>query len=286
MRWVKIRIPCSPAATEPVAASLLEVGCGGTEHDAEAVAGYLPVDDTLESRLQRLRDRLDDLPADLQPQKPEMALTFVEEKDWAEAWKAHFHPLPIGKRLVVSPSWSRYEPQPGQVVVELDPGMAFGTGAHPTTQLCLVALEEIIQGGETVLDWGTGSGLLAIAALKLGAAEVIAGDVDPNAVRIARENARRNGVEERAEWVVGERPTCLYLSADVTVCNILANIILMLSNDLAAVTRPGGRLIASGIIDTRREEVEKGLQKAGFRIDRVDTQGEWVAILATRQKSS
>jgi ribosomal protein L11 methyltransferase len=283
MRWVKIRIPCDFAATELVAASLLEAGCGGTEHDSEGVVGYLPIDDTLEGRLQSLRDRLDDLPIDLQSETPEMALTFVEEKDWAEAWKAHFHPLPIGKRLVVAPSWSHYEELPGQVVLELDPGMAFGTGAHPTTQLCLVALEEIIQGGEVVLDWGTGSGLLGIAALKLGAAYAIAGDVDPNAVRIARDNAQRNGVGSRMSLLVGERPTCLQISADVTVCNILANIILMLANDLAAVTKPGGRLIASGIIDTRREEVVKGLQEAGFDIDRVDAQAEWIAILATRE---
>jgi ribosomal protein L11 methyltransferase len=282
MRWVKIRIACPSAATEPVAASLLEAGCEGTEHDSEGIAGYLPVDDTLEGRLRDLRDRLDDIPAELMPQKAEMALTFVEETDWAEAWKAHFHPLPIGKHFVVKPSWCDYDPQPGQVILELDPGMAFGTGAHPTTQLCLVALEEILQGGEIVLDWGTGSGLLAIAALKLGAGYAVAGDVDPNAVRIARENARRNAVEDRADWVVGERPTCLHLSADVTVCNILANIILWLAHDLAAVTRPGGRLIASGIIDTRRDEVVNGLGEAGFRIDRVDTQGEWVAVLATR----
>lgn len=282
MRWARILVECEPAAMEPVAAALFEAGCAGTEADPRGIAGYLPVDDTLEGGLQTLRERLDRLPTDLQPQPAEMVLTFVEEEDWAEAWKAHFHPLPIGTRLVIAPSWSEYAPNPGEVVVELDPGMAFGTGAHPTTRLCLKALERTITGGETVIDWGTGSGLLAIAAAKLGAAAVYAGDIDPLAVRVAEENVRRNGVEDWVLLTIDETPACYPIKADVTVCNILAGVIVALAPDLAAVTRPGGRLITSGIIDTRADEVREGLERNGFRVTEVETQGEWVAIIGQR----
>ncbi|MBW3624927.1 MAG: 50S ribosomal protein L11 methyltransferase [Armatimonadetes bacterium] len=282
MRWTRLEIRTEPAAMEPVAAALFEAGCAGTEQAPQGIAGYLPVDDTLEGRLHSLRETLDRLPSLLQTQPAEIVLSFVEEEDWAEAWKAHFKPMKIGERLVVAPSWSDYTAESGQVVVELDPGMAFGTGAHPTTQLCLKALERTVTGGETVVDWGTGSGLLAIAAAKLGAAGVWAGDIDPLAVSVAEENVRRNGVEERVRLIVGERPTCFDVQADVTVCNILAGIILDLAGDLNRVTRPGGTLIASGIIDTRGDEVKAGLEKNGFQVTEVETQGEWVAIYAVR----
>ncbi len=283
MRWVRIGVECAEGATDAVAAALLAEGCGGTEHSDAGVAGYLPVDDTLEGRLLSLHERLDALPAEMQPTPPETILTFVQEEDWAEAWKAHFHPIPIGERLVVAPSWSDYIPLPQQVVVELDPGMAFGTGAHPTTRLCLEALERGLHGGETVVDWGTGSGLLAVAAAKLGAARVLAGDVDPLAVSIARENCARNGVEGRVTVVEGESPGILNAQADVTVCNILAGVIIELAEALADVTRPGGRLIASGIIDTRAEEVKSRLSETGFDVVETRIEGEWVAMIAVRR---
>jgi ribosomal protein L11 methyltransferase len=285
MRWTRIQVNCKAAATDAVAAALIDAGCGGTEHSPDGVAGYLPVDDTLEGRLDSLRSLLDGIAPEIQPSSPEIVLTFVEEEDWAEAWKAHFHPIPIGERLVVAPSWSEYAPAEGQVVVWLDPGMAFGTGSHPTTQLCLEALEGSVRRGMAVLDWGTGSGILAIAAAKLGAARVIAGDVDPLAVQIARENARINEAEEKIDYLVGETPSFEGWSPDLIVCNILAGVILDLSEPLSSLLRPGGRLIASGIIDSRGAEVAAGLERAGFRIDEIRSSGEWVALLAEKTES-
>ena len=280
MRWIRIAIRCRPEAAEPAAAALIEAGCAGIIDEPEAAVGYLPVDDSLEGRLLDLRDRLDRIPADLQPAPAEIALTFVEEEDWANAWKAHFHPIRIGRRLVVAPSWSGYSAEPGQVVVELDPGMAFGTGTHPTTQLCLRALEAEIRGGERVIDWGTGSGLLAIAAARLGAAWVVGGDVDPLAAEVARENVRLNGVDDRVKVVIGESPACLRPDppADLVICNILAGVIMDLADDLAGILRPGGLLITSGIIDTRADEVARRLADSGLELRAMEREGEWVAL--------
>jgi ribosomal protein L11 methyltransferase len=282
MRWTKIWVKCDAAETDSVAAALLEAGCGGTEHPERGVAGYLPVDDTLEGRLNRLRARLDQISEDFASVSPEIALTFVEEEDWAEAWKAHFHPIPIGKRLVVAPTWSEFSPKPDQIVVWLDPGMAFGTGSHPTTQLCLEALERFVEGGETALDWGTGSGVLAVAAAKLGASRVVAGDIDPLAVSIARENAIKNDAADRIVFLVGETPSCARVQCDLATCNILAGVIITLADDLASSIKEGGLLLASGIIDSRETEVASALEMAGFHLTETLRRGEWVALIARR----
>ncbi|MFN8449463.1 MAG: 50S ribosomal protein L11 methyltransferase [Anaerolineae bacterium] len=187
----------------------------------------------------------------------------VEETDWAEAWKVHYHPLRIGRRLLIRPLWTEVELQPGDVEIALDPGMAFGTGTHPTTQLCLEAVEDLIVPGAKALDLGCGSGILAIAAAKLGAAHVLALDIDPVAVESARQNAEQNGAADKITVQEGSLESVITSARrfDLLLCNILARIIIqMCGQRLGDVVRPGGLAIFSGIIEEQAADVEAALR--------------------------
>lgn len=211
----------------------------------------------------------------------------VTEEDWAESWKAHFHVTRFGQRIVVVPSWRRYDAAADDVVMTLDPGMAFGTGQHETTRMCLEALERLVRPHIRVLDVGCGSGILSIAAAKLGARAVLALDTDCDCVRVTRENAGANGVQGIVRAGRGslgdgwpfEAPDARF---DVVVANIIARVIVDLAPALALALAPGGRLIASGIIGEREREVVDALAGSGLRIARIDTLGDWRCIEATR----
>jgi ribosomal protein L11 methyltransferase len=306
VKWAEITIRCSPDSTDAVSAALTDVGCGGTAirdggpdnsgeaaetrlpaaggipHGQASVTGYLPVDDRLEGRLQELRERLGDLPRFGLPVEEGITLRTVQDQDWESAWKAYFKPLHVGRRFVVKPTWEEYAARPGDLVLELDPGMAFGTGAHPTTQLCLEALEDVVQSGERVLDFGTGSGILALAAARLGAT-VIGLDIDPIAASAADLNVTANHLRDCVRIQGGDLEA---LSPDDRfdgiVANILAGVILDYAEGLAERCRPGGWLVASGIIDHRADAVVAGLQAAGFTDARRLCRGEWVALVARR----
>ncbi|MCW2278132.1 50S ribosomal protein L11 methyltransferase [Heliophilum fasciatum] len=243
---------------------------------------YLPVDERLGERLQQLqeelsaRERLQGWPAH------PLSLTDLQEDDWAHAWKAYFKPEKVGQRIVICPSWEAYEPGPDDVVLTIDPGMAFGTGTHPTTSMCIQALEEVINGDELVLDVGTGSGVLAIAAALLGAKQVLAVDNDLVAVQVARENVAMNHVEDKVEVRQNDLLAGLQESPDIIVANIVADVILRLAPAAAERLAPGKVLIASGIIQHRLDEVSDGLSAAGFSIDELISHGEWAAIVARR----
>ena len=278
MRWVEIIIDAGPEATDAVGAALYAVGCGGFEvREAAlppAVAGYLPVDDRLEDRLGSLKDALAALLGfGVVGAGTDLTLRYVEEADWANAWKEFYKPFRVGRRLLVTPPWEHPELAPDDIPLVIDPGMAFGTGSHPTTQLCLVALEDYVKPNARVADIGTGSGILAIAAAKLGASPVAANDNDPLAVRIARENAVANGVEVE---VTDALPRGQY---DVVVANILADVIIGLSAELNALLTPGGILLASGIIDTREADVRRALEGTGLTHLETRRQTEWVALV-------
>ena len=209
----------------------------------------------------------------------------VREEDWAEAWKAHYQPLRIGKRLLLRPQWIAVDPAPEDIEIALDPGMAFGTGTHPTTQLCLEALETIMRPALDVLDLGCGSGILAIAAVKLGAKHVLALDIDAIALRATRENAAINGVARQIRVEQGSLETALSCGRrfDLAVVNILARIILEMSErGLAQILKPGGSAIFSGIIDTQADEVEAGLRRAGLTTSARHQEGDWVLIETKR----
>lgn len=241
------------------------------------VAGYLPVDDRLEGRLDSLQTALTLLPTfGIQGAGMELTLRVVQEADWANAWKAFYKPIRVGQHFVVTPPWETPELGEGDIPLVIDPGMAFGTGSHPTTQLCLTALEDYLQPESSVADIGTGSGILAIAALKLGASSVIANDIDPLAVKIASENIAANGVSAHTQQ---ELPAGNY---DFVVANILADVIIGLAGQFAELVKPRGVLVVSGIIDTREADVKSRLEAAGFGLLEVRSDAEWVALILRR----
>lgn len=261
---------------------------------AVTVKIYIPEHDDTPALRRRIEETLYHL-GRLYPIPPP-AFRQLEEEDWANAWKAHYHPFRVGRRIWIQPSWldegadeSAGEPvtslQPDDVVLTLDPGMAFGTGLHPTTQMCLQALEEVVKPGDTVFDLGTGSGILAIAAAKLGAVRLLGVDVDEVAVRTAVANAELNDIT--SPTLTLQRGTLASVEThdwDVVVVNILAPIIVSLLNehDLLGYAKPGGTLILSGIIDEQAEGVKTAVQRAGGTIHHVLTITDWVAIVATR----
>ena len=209
----------------------------------------------------------------------------VEEKDWAEAWKVHYHPVRIGKRLMIRPLWTEVELQPDDVEIALDPGMAFGTGTHPTTQLCLEATEDLLVPGAQVLDLGTGSGILAIAAAKLGAGHVLALDNDGVAVEAAQLNIEQNGAADKITVQEGSLESVVTSARrfDLILVNILARIIIaMCDQHLGDVVRPGGLAIFSGIIEEQADDVEAALRKTGLQPYARRQQGDWIVIEARR----
>ena len=215
--------------------------------------------------------------------KAELSLAGVAEEDWAESWKQYYHPVPIG-RVTIVPSWQEYAPAEGELVVRMDPGMAFGSGTHETTRLAVLLLEEVIAGGETLLDVGCGSGILSIVSSKLGASACYAYDIDPVAVRVARENVLADG----AENIVCDVSDLLKQvktpagGFDIAVANIVADILLRLAPDIGAQLHRGSAYIVSGIIASRLDDVKNEMLSRGFAVEKVISENDWYACLFRR----
>ena len=202
----------------------------------------------------------------------------VADEDWSENWKQYYKPFRVGTRLVVKPSWEPFEAGENDLIIELDPGMAFGTGTHETTNMCMRLMEKFWQDGMRVMDVGTGSGILAIAAAELGARDVLAIDIDPDAVKVAKENVRRNSVDARVRVVQGDLVKSEAMPCELAVANIVADAICMLAQPMTRHLVPGGLLICSGIIREREADVQAAVKAAGYApVDRLE-QGEWVAL--------
>lgn len=204
----------------------------------------------------------------------------VNDEDWATAWKKYYTPSKIGERVVVKPTWEKYEAKAGEVVVELDPGMAFGTGTHETTMMCVRLLEKYVTDGCTVFDVGCGSGILGITAARLDAGKVLCVDIDEVSCKVSRENAEMNRVTEKLDIRCGNLLDVVSEKADVIVANIIADIIISFSEDAMGFLNKGGIFISSGIIRDRRDDVLIRLREEGFRILEVLEMGEWCAIAA------
>lgn len=247
------------------------------------VIGYFPEDENLSARLISLREDLLALKGLFPQWIIESETVMVKEEDWANEWKKYFKPLRVGKNILIKPTWEEAQLQEDDIVIEIDPGMAFGTGTHPTTVLSLEALEKYVHPGQLVYDIGTGSGILAVAAAKLGA-RVQAGDIDSLAVRVAKENVSLNKVEGSVQVEAGNLGEVFVGQADIVIANIIADVIIELLPQLPSLLKPGGLFIASGIIDSRADEVHDRMLEAGLKlIDRPQDSG-WVLIVAKREK--
>ena len=303
--WLELSVAADHEAVEAVSEILSRAAPGGTSvepafelvEDGLAarldlarpalVRAYLPVrsPEAVRSAVAQADRELGHLQAfGLRP-IGDLGARLVREADWANAWKVHFPVLRVGRRIVIRPTWRRHRRQPDDVVLALDPGMAFGTGLHPTTRLCLAALEALADrgalDGARVLDVGSGSGILSIGAARLGAASVLAVDVDPIAVEASAANARRNRLARRIRVREGSAPSGEG-PFDVVLANLIASLLVTLADGLAEDLRPGGTLLASGIFANREAEVVEAFGRRGLSIARRWTEGDWVALEAVR----
>lgn len=297
--WLELRVEVDREAVEPVSELLAHHGyqhgiviqepiieeLSWSEHvtDPEkpvTMLTYIPESDAGSESLQAVREGLWHLGRIRHV--GELQVTRKREQDWTDAWKSHYRVMRVGQRTVIKPTWLEYTPSPDDLVLELDPGMAFGTGLHPTTRLCLRAIETSATPGVRALDLGTGSGVLAAAMAKLGAREVVALDIDPIAVDAAAATAQRNGVADRVSVGEGsiEQAEGLY---GFIAANIIAAVIIDLAAQLAEALEPGGRLVVSGIIEDRYEEVALSLAAAGLHVRDLLREGDWVAIVLSKE---
>ena len=298
-RWLELSLQAPPEYVEPVAELFRRYGQGGvvieepggfnpdqderppTSHGA-ILRTYLPT----AHRFRRNREMLHigvNLISHIHP-LPLLQEREIGEADWEETWRAHFTPLRVGRRLAIIAPFHDYTPRPGEAVVVVDPGLAFGTGHHPTTYHCLEHLERLVTPGCSVLDMGTGSGILAIAAAKLGASPVVGVDTDPVAVRVSRANVRANRVADVVRCYRGSlpHPKVAAGTTDVLLANIHARAITSLAPMLRNALKPGGWLVASGVLREQQASVQETLGSAGLRVRNVLTDNDWVTLLASQ----
>lgn len=258
--------------------SLLEI-----DPNASIVRGYFSEVENTEEALHQLITAVKNLPScGLNPGNCEMVITEVEEDDWANSWKKFYKPTKVSKSIVIKPTWEDYETAEGEIVINIDPGMAFGTGTHETTQLCAMHLEDYIKPGDVVLDIGCGTGILSLIAGKLKAKKVVAVDFDTLAVQIAKENAVLNDLEGMIEIREGNLTDVIDEVADVIVANILAAAIVELSSLIRPYLKKDGIFISSGIIIDRLTDVLNALEAEKFKILYVQQMGEWVGVVAQK----
>ena len=253
--------------------------------DDVKVTGYYPIDERIADTVSHIETELRRLSAmefDFSVGKLTGSTHSIDEEDWAESWKKSYKPFRLGKHIVIKPGWERLDPEPEDRIIEIDPGMAFGTGTHETTSMCVELIEEYVKPGMKVIDIGTGTGILAIAAAHMGASEVLATDLDPMAVKVAAENVEKNGFAGTITTRCGDLLEAVDETGEVVIANIIADVIKMLAAPVRAHIAPGGRFICSGIARERQDEVIEALNAAGYRNLDIREKGEWCAIQSER----
>lgn len=248
------------------------------------IKAYYPDDAELQQRLAQIETEMAEMEARIGKCRfGNTRFRTVSEQDWANEWKQYFHVTHIGASLVIKPTWEQYASQAGEHIIEIDPGMAFGTGTHHTTCMCMERLEKVLRPAMEVFDVGTGSGILAIAAAKLGAKSVKAVDIDATAVRVATENIAANDLAGCISVKQGDLLHGTEGQADVIIANIIADIIIMLLPDIPGKLKEGGTFLASGIIEGRCQDVADAAAKVGMHVDAVDTKGDWVVMQMSKE---
>ena len=315
MIWMEVEITTTPEAEEAVTEIFYREGAKGVvvesgsnltvlkedptvgyiddallsmDPDKCFIRGYFPKTEAFDDLMHRIISEIKRLPDyGLNPGGCELSIREEEEQDWANSWKQFYTPTRIGRAIVIKPTWESYTPEAGDLVVSMDPGMAFGTGTHETTKLCAMALEEAVRPGDTVFDIGCGSGILSIVAACLGAKSVIGVDLDPIAVDAAVGNVTLNGLSDVVDIREGNLLDVIDpgVKADIIVANILAEVIVMLADTAAAAIKKGGIFITSGIIHDKVTDVVEKLTVTGFDIDRVESMGEWDSVIAVKRIS-
>ena len=313
MKWTEVLIKVAPQAVEAVTDILYGLGAQGVaidepvdverlredelywdyidekllENDTEEtkIMAYFSEEETnLPEKIAVIREKIRNLTEfGLSIGSGTVELSNVNQEDWESAWKQYFKPVHVTDRIVVKPEWEEYSPQEGEIVIEIDPGMAFGTGTHETTSMCINQIEKNLKEGDRVIDIGSGSGILSMAAVLLGAEKATGVDLDPVAVRVALENVELNNLQDKIEILHGNLTDVIREKADIVVANIMADIILILLEDVRAFIKDDGLFISSGIIQEKRAAVEARLLEKNFSIVEVETKGEWCAITAQKK---
>lgn len=311
MQWIEVNVAVTHEAVEAVADIMNSVGAKGVaiedlqlindlrnsgtwelcdipeQQNTEIVtiSAYYADDEKLQGRLEQIEAELNVIEERIGKYRfGNTRFRTVSEQDWANEWKQYFHVTHVGESLVIKPSWEDYTAKEGEHVIEIDPGMAFGTGTHHTTNMCMERLEKVLPADATVFDVGTGSGILAIAAALLGAKEVKAVDIDGVAVRVAKENVADNGLSQKVDVREGDLLHGTEGQADVIIANIIADIIIMLLPDIPGKLKDDGIFLASGIIDERCADITEAAKKVGLAVDAVDHRGGWVVMQMSKVK--
>ncbi len=312
MIWSEVQITTSNEAEEAVAEAFYDAGAGGVVIESaqdvtdlwddptvnlideailerpagvSVIRGYFPVDEKSEARISEILVKTAKLPEyGIDPGSCELSISDVEDEDWAENWKQYFKPTHVAEHITVVPSWEDYTPSDKEKIIDMDPGMAFGTGTHETTRLCAQALEDFVKPGMRVVDVGCGTGILSIIAAKCGAEHVTGVDLDPLAVKASKENAVRNEVMDKLTLIEGDLVQQIEERefADIVVANILAQAVMALTPDANALLKPGGLFLSSGIIGQYVEDVRTTLKNAGFDVLETRQLGEWYLVAARK----
>lgn len=310
MKWVEVQIKTTTEAEELVTNIMYDLGVTGLaiedpkdilafqqseedwdyidpelikqDYEGVIIKAYFPEDENLLDRIELVRDNIERIPYNETGKSlGEVTLTEVYEKDWAEAWKKYYKPIKIGEKVVIKPTWEEYEKEKGEIIIELDPGMAFGTGTHETTMMCIEALESYVKNGHKVLDIGCGSGILSIVAAKLGAKKVIGVDLDQMSVKVSNENIHLNKVEDLVEIRLGNLFDVVHEKANIIVSNIIAEVIMDMVDHIGNYLHTGGIFIASGIILEKVDKVKDKLMENGLEILEIKDMGEWALIVGS-----